>query len=50
MSEWWVEMTADHDDFVLESRIGAGDLGDGVVAVLVIAGELRLDVGPRGFL
>ena len=39
-----VEMAADHDDLVLQFGIGAGDLGDGVEAVLVVAGELRLDV------
>ena len=39
-----IEMAADHDDLVLQLGIGAGDLGDGVEAMLVVAGELGLDV------
>ena len=39
-----IEVAADHDDLVLELGIGAGDLGDGVEAVFVVAGELGLDV------
>jgi hypothetical protein len=39
-----VEMAADHDDLIFEVRIGAGDFGDGVVAVLVVAGEFGFDV------
>ena len=43
-----VEVAADHDDLVLEFGVGAGDLGDGVKAVLVVAGELGVDVDFEG--
>jgi hypothetical protein len=39
-----IEMAADHDDLVLELGIGAGNFGDGVEAVLVVAGELGFDI------
>ena len=37
-------MAADHDDLVLEIGIGAGDLGDGVEAVLVVTGDFAFDI------
>ena len=39
-----VEVAADHDDLIFQARIGAGDFGDGVVAMLVVAGEFGFDV------
>ena len=39
-----IEMAAEHDDFVFQLGIGAGNFGDGVEAVFVIAGELGFDV------
>ena len=41
-------MPADHDDLVFQLRISAGYLGNRVEAVLVIAGELRIDVHLNG--
>src|SRR4249919_2840782 len=37
-------MAADHDDFVFQLRVRAENLGDGVEAVLVVAGEFRIDI------
>ena len=39
-----VEVAADHDHLILQLGIGAGNFGDGVEAMLVIAGELGVDV------
>jgi hypothetical protein len=39
-----IEMSAEHDDLILQVGIGAGDLSDGVVGVLVLAGEVGFDV------
>jgi hypothetical protein len=33
-------MAANHDDLILEGRVGARDLGDRVEAVLMLASEL----------
>jgi hypothetical protein len=40
-----IQGSGDGDDPVLE--LGGGDFGDGVGAVLVLAGDFRLDVGAR---
>jgi len=39
-----IEMAADHDDLILQLGISAGDFGYRVEAVLVLAGELCVDV------
>ena len=39
-----VEMAANHDDLFFQVGIGAGNFGDGVEAVLVVAGEFGFDV------
>src|SRR5450432_471559 len=39
-----IEMAADHDEFVFEFGIGAGNFGDGIEAVLVVACEFAVDV------
>src|SRR5580704_4038958 len=41
-------MPTDHDNFVLQLRISPRDLGDGVEAVFVIAGELYIDIHLNG--
>ena len=43
-----VEVTADHDDLLLEGGVGAGDFGDGVEAVLVVSGEFGFDIDFDG--
>jgi len=43
-----VEMAADHDDLILEVGVGAGDFGDGVVSMLMVAGEFGFDVHLDG--
>src|SRR5580693_4083007 len=47
-------MAAEHDDFVFQLGVGAGDFGDGVEAVFMVAAELCVDVkfdvhGNAGF-
>ena len=44
-----IQVAADHHDFVFELRIGAGNFGDGVKAVLVVAIEFRFDVELDGY-
>jgi hypothetical protein len=39
-----IEMAADHDDLILERGVAAGDFGDGVEAVLVLACDLGFNV------
>ena len=39
-----IEVAADHDNLFLEFGIGAGDLGDGVEPVFVVAGKFGFDV------
>jgi hypothetical protein len=41
-------MSADHDDLILERGVSARNLGDGVEAVFVFAGEFGLDVDFDG--
>src|SRR5215831_9410916 len=41
-------MATDHDEFILEFGIRSWNFGDGVEAVLVIAGELSVDVEFNG--
>ncbi len=43
-----IQVAADHDDFILQLGIGAGNFSDGVEAVLVIAGELGVHVHLDG--
>ena len=40
-----VEMAADHDNLIFQPGVRPGDLGDGVEAVLMIAGEFGFDDG-----
>ncbi len=37
-------MAAEHNDFVFQLGVGAGNFGDGVEAVFVVAGEFCVDV------
>ncbi len=37
-------MAAHHHDFIFQLGIGAGNFGDGVEAMLVVAGELHVDI------
>ena len=39
-----IQMPADHHNLVLQLGIGPGNLRDGIEAMLMVAGELRLDV------
>ena len=39
-----IEVAAEHDDLIFQLGIGAGNFGDGVEAVLVLAGEFGFDV------
>src|SRR5664279_4327108 len=39
-----IEVPANHHNFVFQFRIGAGDFGDGVVPVLVVAGKFGIHV------
>ena len=43
-----IEVPADHHDFIFQLRIGAGNFGDRVEAVLVIAGEFRFHIHLDG--